>query len=423
MTHAPSSRFFARLALTGVAAALLAACGVEETGIDPPRDALYNPTGLAMHPDGRYLYLANAVFDRRYNAGTMMVLDTHEGRLMSRSAVEIGLFAGEVIVARPAGQSQVMGFVATRDDDRVIRFDIDAAAGDAPGHLRCASAAGAPCEAPWVIDRFLDGPLADDPYSLDFDGEALLVGHLKRGIVSRWLVAPSATAPTFACAVNLEGGVTELAPHPLLGWIYITDRGGQQLQVLEPAASLSPANLCALNAKRGLLVDPYYDRGHTRGMAFSADGTLLYVANSTDGSLRVYDVTLDANGRPRDRLVSAIPMGEAPNLVRVAGLRPGERRAPDALDRGVTGAAVDAKGEGLVYVTVFNEDLLLVVDPTIQAVIHRIEIEGGPHDIAFGPDADGALRGYVSGFKDHRVSVLDLEPGSATRFTLLRTVP
>ena len=58
----------ARTALLALSVGLsTSACGVEETGIPPPIDALYYPVGLAAHPDGRYLYVANAGFDRRYN--------------------------------------------------------------------------------------------------------------------------------------------------------------------------------------------------------------------------------------------------------------------------------------------------------------------------------------------------------------------
>ncbi len=400
----------------------LVACGVDEVGIDPPDDSLHNPMALASHPDGRYLYIANAIFDRKYNAGTVMVYDSFERHLLPEATVRVGLFAGDMVIGRPAsGEGEVLAFLSTRDDDRIVRLSIKAEE-SGQGHLRCG---GSSCGGAWVTDRTTDADLAGDPFGLSYDGQHLYLSHLERGLVSSWSVTGD-QAPIYGCAFNLEGGVSNIAQHPLLGWVYVTDRGGQRIRVLENSALSQGSGLlgdaCSLSLRQNILVDPYSERGHTRGLNFSADGSLLYVASSSDDSLRIYDVSINAEGLPRNRLLAIIPVGSAPNRVKVAGLRPGEHRAASQLLQGEADRLLDEKGEGLIYVSVFNDDRVLVIDPAIQAVIERIDVGTGPHDIAILPDGAGQLRGYVSNFRDHSLAVLDLEPGSPSRFQLLATI-
>jgi YVTN family beta-propeller protein len=159
-----------------------------------------------------------------------------------------------------------------------------------------------------------------------------------------------------------------------------------------------------------------------RGVALSADGTLLYVASALEGALRVYDASLNANGEPRGTLLAVIPVGRQANVVRVAGLRPGEGRAPDGLYRGAADRAVDELGQGLVYVTTLDDSAVTVIDPRKLAVIARARVERSPNDIAFLPNEQGRLRGFVTNFKDHSVSVIDLDPYSPTRFKTLSTL-
>ncbi len=415
---------------------LVTGCGVEETGIPPPLDAFWYPVGMAAHPDGRYLYVANSVFDRKYNRGTVVAFDTFTNRILPEATVEIGLFAGEMRVVRRDGV--VRAYVPTRDDNQLNVLTIDATAGEGPDHLACDHRPGdggaRECGGTATIDLF-EGqlkvePLAADPLGLAVDAEGLFVTHVGRGVVSRWGFG-EAQPLDFRCSLSLQAGATSVAVHPLLDWAYVTDRAGELVQVVAP---LDPGELgqrgvttrekCRLEPRTPIQVDDAFDGASTRGIAFSADGTLLYVANTIDESLRIYDTSVGAGGVPRNRLVAAIPLGGGADVVRVAGLRPGERAVP--VGPGAPGAvdlAVAEKGQGLVYVTAFDDDRVVVVDPTSLSVVARIDVGDGPHEIAFMPDGDGRLRGYVANFGGQSLSVLDLEPGSPRRFTLLAIVP
>ena len=436
-TRTEKMRRSLRLASALVAGLMLAACGVDETGFNPPADTLWFPLGVAAHPDGRYIYLNNSVFDRRFNAGSVMVYDTEERRILPDATVEIGLFAGELLLGRTrdadctgdACVGPLTAYTVTRNNNHLVRIDIDADVGNGAAHLACEQSNGA-CAGDAVFENFgLEGPISDDPYGMAIDRDGLWMTHSGRGVLSRWDVLSSG-ALEFRCALNLPAGATAVARHPTSGLAYVTDRFGQRIHVVECTAPFGEfvagvaGDPCSLRVVDTITVDPIADRGRTRGLTFSADGTLLYVASSTDQTLRIYDATIGTGG-PRNRLLGIVPLGGFPNLVRVAGLRADEVRVDDGIDRGTVGALLDTPGvgEGLVYVTLFDAGVVVVIDPELMLIVARIPVGDGPHDITFLPDATGALRGYVSLFNEHRIAVLDLDPASDDRFSLIATVP
>jgi YVTN family beta-propeller protein len=459
------------LGVVACVAAMAAGCNIDESGVPPPLDELYYPVDIAAHPDGRYLFVANAVFDRRYNAGTILTYDTWTRRVLTEPedtrlagrfgpyAQQIGLFAGNLALGRVDGDGAPVLYATTRENNAIQAYRI----GDAPLRAVCTDAGtcghdpqvscgdDAACRqdfdaqpppgcyalAGTVVCADLDciqGPCApdadpdaigtvrSDPFDIALDSGGAWVTHVGRGEITRYSIDPDTGTLFFACALNLEGGASSVAVHPQLGWAYVTDRTGNVVQTVEEAPLDARRGrrgtlrrTCQLVERDRLVVDRS-GGGRARGLAFSADGTLLYVASNTDRSLRVYDTTVGRSGRPAHRLVAAIPLGLGPNVVEVAGLRPGEAELPGGLRAGPVDDVVKAKGGGLVYVTAFDADRLVVIDPGALAVIARIDIEDGPNEIAFLPDADGRLQAWISLFRSHELALVDIEPGSPTRF-------
>ena len=62
-------------------------------------------------------------------------------------------------------------------------------------------------------------------------------------------------------------------------------------------------------------------------------------------------------------------------------------------------------------------DIPLVVDPVLMAVVARIPTGTGPHEIAFLPDPEGHLQAWVGNFRDHSLTLVDIDPDSPRRFT------
>ena len=142
---------------------LMMSCGVAEEGIPAPNTALSFPVGLAAHPDGRFLYIANSVFDRRYKNGTVVVYDAEQGALLPNATFSTGLFAGELIMGRQGPDLPVYGYVASRETNQIVQFGVDASAGDSGSHLTAAS----------NVTSFGGRSFADDPYGIALDPHGL----------------------------------------------------------------------------------------------------------------------------------------------------------------------------------------------------------------------------------------------------------
>ena len=425
------------------AAVVMGGCGVAETGTPPPNDALYYPVGIVAHPDGRYLYISNAVFDRKFNAGTITVYDTFARRLLPHATRRTGLFAGELAIGRFAADgkrenSDLMLYTVTRENDQLLALQVNAGEGDHADHLSCEDDANGLCVPPWTADRLERTSsaqlLAEDPFGIHANVDGLFLTHVGDGVVSYWGFDQQPESSTKwvegQCRIKLPQGAGSVAAHPILNWAYVTDRFGNTIQTIERLHPLNRGERgvttedpCRLELRNEIVINHTEFRGGARGLAFSADGTLLYVAGSFDGSLLIYDTSIRDGGRPRNAFVDSIPIGSGPNVVRVAGLRPGESRAVVEPNTGSVNPVIDEKGGGLVYVTDFNEDRVSVIDPQIRQVVARIDVGDGPNDITFAPDGEEKLWAYVTNFADHTLSVIDIEPGSPTRFDHVAVVP
>ena len=76
----------AALALSG------AGCGLGQAGIDPPADQIFLPSGVAVDPDGNWLYVVNSNNDLRFNAGTLLAIDLQKAkRDRDKRAAEAGV--------------------------------------------------------------------------------------------------------------------------------------------------------------------------------------------------------------------------------------------------------------------------------------------------------------------------------------------
>jgi DNA-binding beta-propeller fold protein YncE len=68
--------------LSALGALLLtgAGCSLGQSGINPPVDQIFLPSGLAVDPNGNWLYVINSNNDLRFNAGTLLALDLQKAK-------------------------------------------------------------------------------------------------------------------------------------------------------------------------------------------------------------------------------------------------------------------------------------------------------------------------------------------------------
>jgi hypothetical protein len=58
----------------------VAACGLNQEGVPPPRDRIAYPSGALLDENGRWLFVANSNSDLRYNNGTLVSVDLEKAR-------------------------------------------------------------------------------------------------------------------------------------------------------------------------------------------------------------------------------------------------------------------------------------------------------------------------------------------------------
>lgn len=418
---------------------MCSACGADEVGFPPPLDKMYYPLGLATHPEGRYLYVSNAVYDRKYNASTLMVLDTYTQKFLPQATVKLGLFSGEVVIAKRACKditrcdtdSKVFAFTTSRDDNSLVTLELKADLGDNPQHINCGqdsarqknSEADRRCTGDYVQSRVQGRDLPKNPFSIAVDQDGLFLTHLNPGSMSRWQFAPLSDyvkgIPTYDCRINFDG-ILAVASHPLLESAFLSNRNSAQVIISEVYPNLR--GRCNLSLQAGPPTRLTKLTSTTRGITFSADGALMYLANSTDRSLNIYDTSINTYGQTRNRLLKSIPVGREVNVLRVAGLRANETRIDRGLLQGAADRMIDEQGQGYIYVSLFDDKKIHVIDPQSFQMIHSIDVGSTPHDIAFVPDINGKLKAYVSNFDQHSISVIDLDPNSSTYFQKINTI-
>src|SRR5690606_32533316 len=69
------SALMGRTVCAVMGALLAASCFALGDGVEPPRDEIYYPVGVALGASGDRLYVASSDFDLQYNGGTVLVVD------------------------------------------------------------------------------------------------------------------------------------------------------------------------------------------------------------------------------------------------------------------------------------------------------------------------------------------------------------
>jgi DNA-binding beta-propeller fold protein YncE len=409
----------------GALLACLAGCAAEQAGIPPPQDKLYFPTGLALDPSGRWLYVTNANADLRYNAGTLMSLDVAGAPDCTRDPVgpalencdegplivdqrDIGSFAGEIEI-RSDGKRI---YFPTRGDTGGVTW-VDLGGDGKFGDSDVVTEVQGPGE---------PQPLPAEPFGLSLQdcgaGWRLLVTHLSLGIVTmiqECTDVPEAVAISpVLFPVDSRGQRRAYAIAPQLAGCgnrnYVTSSNSEAVATLlvdkDPADSCVHPTDVRLVPGPGFGVAPPLDSADegggpagtdNRGIAFSADGTRAWVASREPPTLLLVD-TSEEHGLPRNRVQATAELCAEPSLVR---------------------ARLDAAGRTLVYVVCFATNQIFVVDGLLMELDDVIETGRGPAALEFD---EGRRRAFIANFAENTVGVIDLDPESPTYHHMVRTL-
>lgn len=391
-------------AAAALAALALGGCGQQEgLPADSGRGVRY-PIALTASPDGQRVYVVGANFDRKYRAGAIGTIDTASQSWVGAVSETEG-FAGGAALQTSATAQALRLLVTSREHDGVAVMDIDPAA---PARLSCGG-----------IDA--DGRCGGSHHYGTATGSAT-VGNDPMGIeVLPWgqqgwrvNVAAAGDGKVSVLKLSAEGklsavgatgfgtGLSHIRTVPRTGRTYISDNRAPQLHVfrLDPEVGTTSGWKVVPEASVGLPSSTLQDYG--RGMALSADGARLYLADRSPAALVIVDVAPDSAGVPRNSVTGVVPLVGKPSEVAVAPSGDG--------------------GAELVYVSCFGDDAVWVVDPWLRSVVDVIRLPHAPYGLAAVkvPGAGGSALWtlYAGLFARHAVAVVPLSPGHAQRHHL-----
>jgi YVTN family beta-propeller protein len=426
-----------------------AGCTASAEDVRPPPDQLVFPTGIAVSPDEKSLFVVNANSELRYDSGSVGVIDLatvqgvidgwtsgsasvpsgcsqdtdHSETLIceesqffrGNAGVRLGNFATGIAMQdfSGGGATNLRLFVPTRGDPSVAWADFDGT------NLHCNAGPDtyALCDDAHRLTSLHNDPdlvaLPGEPFGVFADATDgfAMVTHLVTGAVTLIKSQAGNSDVEIVDIINrifaqdlITGlsGATSIAGRRTPGQpgdvIYVGSNTENRIQTFTVAARDSAASYL-LPSKFFFLDAVGTGAGNssdTRGMQFSADGNRLYVVNRLPPSLAVYDTSLGPTGAPLN-----IPQG-ASDICR-------EASSTSVLDPGV--------GER-VYVTCFLDGQLYVIDPTGQTQVEDIISVGrGPYAAAVvtGKNTGGKKQLFVSNFLEDTIAVIDLTIDSPRR--------
>lgn len=235
--------------------------------------------------------------------------------------------------------------------------------------------------------------------------DLMYVSHLDNGLMSLFRLTPDGT-PVFQKSQFVSAGINQLVVHPQTGIVYVARRSvifngagvsGNSVELLRPR--LDPDDPSKLEIfSLGALVFGALDSGGIdyRALAFSQDGTRLYIGVANPSSVLIVDTSLNDFGEPQNRIIARVDVDQVPEQLKVVP-------TPD--------------GGELVYVADFTNARLHVVDPLAldsSGARTSIEVGEGPFGMDFVVLPDGGRRLIVANFDEDTLSVIDADPTSLT---------
>lgn len=418
-------------------AVVLAGCTASQEDVQPDPDVFMFPTGAAISPDERFLFVTNANSELEKDSGSVFVIDldavdqvasawTSSGDksgcdmdpdhretlecgeakfILADAGARIGNFATDIAV-QDTGNGTLRLIVPTRGDPSITWLDFDGS------RLKCTDDQGfALCDETHRLAYVQDDPdlalVPDEPFDAyaDSAGQFAVVTHLSDGSVTLIdspingnAVVADVLSQVFA-ADPLTGlrGATGVSARPSStpggGIVYVASRTEDRVQTFTVGRPVNqaPPYLVAGNYffldlagnAAGLSAD-------SRSMTFSPSGDRMYLVNRKPPTLQVFDTSLGPTGFPKNEGIAVTDICRQASTLAVMDTGDGER----------------------AYVTCFQDGQMYVVDPRgLSSVEDIVTVGRGPYSVVGAPNRKKI---YVTNFLENTVAVIDVSPTSPT---------
>jgi hypothetical protein len=427
-----------------VAAGLMLSASSCEDGdrAAPLRNELRQPSGLALAPSGRWLFVTGGNWDRQQTHGTLMAIDLEgvhaalaaaddsrcpgsrdgvrecaaSSFIESRATVLMGSGLGNIAVDLPGGSSGTARLLVAQRAPAAIRW-VDVLTGSDGLRFECGQDDRGVCNDRHAIVESSVNPdvrLPRDPSRVVIDTRGFrfaYVPHLFGGALS--LVGldgergPSLRSVSgnfyrddpFEDGVDMAGGFSvaqracDLASPPEASRdctrpvLFTSHRYWPGVREFSVAVGQQVVLAGATTSLDPINPDVVHSRPYMGDLAFEDPdiGEHLLVVQTTPGGLARVDTSLDDEGQPRLVVGATVAICGNPNLLQVYR-SDGE--------------------ESLALVTCFADDVLTVVGLSTFTVMRTIPLGEGPNEIVI----DHARRqAYVANTRADTISIVSLD--------------
>lgn len=403
-------------------------CGDQYQEPLPPRDGLYFPIGMELHPNGRFLYVVNSNFDLRYRqdqGGVVSVIDTETGEILDRASPFIPSFGGHIEL----NEDGTKAYVTSRQDNQVTVLSV-AAQGQAlycerDGELLADSRS---CTVGRVPDVSGGAIVPSDPFGLALGrvqrtiaGESVgfdvvHLSHLRGEQVTAMSFPEGELAGASMRSASLVAGGNQVVRRPGSQDVYVAGRNTNVVAIFRPFIN-DHGEVEAIVRRGNIELSRRQDRVDARGLDFDDQGQWLFVATRQPSALHMVGMEAGPDGTPR--VVTTIPLEQSASEV-VA------HRGADGVQR--------------VYVPSYRHGIIQVIDVEEEALVDIIEVGRSPYHMVvdqgpvncaepgrrcrafvtlFDAQSDGQSRCSDDARRCGQVAVIDLDPASETFHTVI----
>lgn len=360
------------LVASSIVGAVLSGCATDLVGDSADLTSMEYPTGMAIHPNGRYAYIVGSNFDLDYRAtdgGVLYVVDLQSGVIMP-SSKRMGSFGTNVVLSTDGRH----GFTVTRDDDALVWFEIS----EDGSTISCPNEK-ADSENLLKCRVFLD----DDPSHIalthsyrdvtqyDASGQAttrrvefdlLTISQLRNARVTMMTVQYGEDGDldfSHASAALVYSASESL-------WLsgekfIVTGRAATNLLVVTPAIN-TDGHIEGIYASQAVTVPSGFNVYQGRGMATDPSRQNLFLLNQYPKSLLKFDISgLDEQSAATDRAALTDML-----------------MLPSDMTRLVWVGDIDT---GMLYITCVADDAIYIVDPRRMEIAEKLTVGDGPYDM------------------------------------------
>lgn len=368
-------------------------CATDLVGDSANLEKVEYPTGITIHPNGRYAYVVGSNFDLDYRAtdgGAVYVVDLQTNEILPTSK-RIGSFGTNIVLSSDARH----GFTVTRDDDALVWFEISEDGSD----IYCPKAKSSSetlLDCRVIVDdnpthvaitrsyretTQIDNQGNEVKTRVDFD--LLMIAQLRDG---------SVTAVT---VIEDEDGDLEFSKETAalvytaseVQWIggerfVITGRAASNLMVVTPAIDKN-GKVLGLYAKESITIPNAYAAYQGRGMTLNPSRQDLYLINQYPNSLLKIDITgVTHNDMATDHAQVSDMMMLPDDMSKVAW--------------------VGDESNGMLYVTAVNKNAIYIINPRLMEIEQVFPVGKGPYELYVENSTV-----YVLNFLDNSIWSLD----------------